>query len=219
MGMKETIETCVRQTRVVAIIRGFEPEVCVRLAEAYVRGGIRLVEVTFPQSDPDGWVRTTEAIRAIGTRFAGDLHVGAGTVLTERQLTLAQQAGATYMVTPNVKPELIRAAVARGLAALPGAFTPSEAVAAHEAGASFVKLFPAASLGPDYVKAIRAPLSHISFLAVGGISEQNAAAYRAAGCVGVGVGGNLTNRAWIESGAWDRIEETARKLVEVTAAS
>ena len=76
-----------------------------------------------------------------------------------------------------------------------------------------MKLFPVGSLGSDYVKAVRAPLSHIPFLAVGGVSAANAADFMRAGCVGVGVGGNLTNKEWIEACAWDKIEDAARQLV------
>ena len=97
---------------------------------------------------------------------------------------------------------------------MPGAMTPTEAVTAWEAGASFVKIFPAGSLGPGYVKALVAPLSHIPFLAVGGISPGNIGDFMKAGCVGAGVGGNLTNREWIAAGAWDRIAEAAKALVE-----
>ena len=212
--MKAEIEAITRESKVVAIVRGFPAEICVRLADAYRRGGIRLVEVTFNQRAPETWKDTAAAIKAIRETFDGEVRAGAGTVLTYDQLSMCEDAGGEYIVTPNVKPTLIRSAVERGLAALPGAFTPSEAVEAWEAGASFVKLFPAGSLGPDYVKAVRAPLSHIPFLAVGGVSVKNAADFMRAGCVGVGVGGNLTNKEWIAEGAWDRIAEAARELVE-----
>lgn len=212
--MKEDIEEAVRNGRIIAIIRGFAPDVCLRLAEAYHRGGIRLVEVTFNQKAPETWADTAAAIRAIRERFADDIRVGAGTVLTEDQLARCADAGGEYMITPNVNPALIRACVARGLVAMPGALTPSEAVAAWEAGARFVKIFPAGSLGPGYVKAVRAPLAHIPMLAVGGISPDNVADFMRAGCVGAGVGGNLTNRDWIAAGAYDRIADVARQLVE-----
>ena len=102
----------------------------------------------------------------------------------------------------------------RGLVAMPGALTPTDAVAAHEAGAKFVKIFPAGTFGAEYVKALVAPLSHIPFLAVGGISPDNVADFMRAGCIGAGVGGNLTNREWIAAGKWDKIENAARQLVE-----
>lgn len=214
MERKQQIVGSVLDGRIIAIIRGFAPDVCLKLAEAYARGGIRLVEVTFNQKSPETWKDTAAAIRAIKERFSGSVRVGAGTVLTEEQLDMCEQAGGEYMITPNVNTALIRECVRRGLVAMPGALTPSEAVDAWEAGASFVKIFPAGSLGPAYVKAVRAPLSHIPFLAVGGISPENVADFMRVGCVGAGVGGNLTNKEWIAAGEWSRIEDVARQLIE-----
>ena len=213
------VEICrlVRESRIIAIVRGFAPETCLRLAEAYAAGGIGLVEVTFNQKSPETWKDTAAAIAAMRGRFGGAIRVGAGTVLTEEQLSMCEQAGGEYMITPNVNPALIRECVRRGLVAMPGALTPSEAEEAWEAGASFVKIFPAGSLGPGYVKAVRAPLSHIPFLAVGGIGPDNVADFMKAGCVGAGVGGNLTNKEWIAAGEWDKIAEVARQLVERSA--
>lgn len=214
MERKQQIVGSVLDGRIIAIIRGFAPDVCLKLAEAYARGGIRLVEVTFNQKSPETWKDTAAAIRAIKERFSGSVRVGAGTVLAEEQLDMCEQAGGEYMITPNVNTALIRECVRRGLVAMPGALTPSEAVDAWEAGASFVKIFPAGLLGPAYVKAVRAPLSHIPFLAVGGISPENVADFMRVGCVGAGVGGNLTNKEWIAAGEWSRIEDVARQLIE-----
>jgi len=212
--MKEEVVKSVFEKKIVAIIRGFAPDVCLKLAEAYAKGGIGLVEVTFNQKNPETWKDTAAAIAAIRERFAGEVRVGAGTVLTAEQLTLCEQAGGEYMITPNVNVELIRDCASRGLVAMPGALTPSEAVAACDAGASFVKIFPAGSLGPGYVKAMMAPLSHIPFLAVGGISPDNVADFIKAGCVGAGVGGNLTNKEWIAAGAWGKIADVAKRLMD-----
>lgn len=198
---------------IIAIIRGFEPDVCLRLAEAYSKGGINMVEVTFNQKAPETWKDTAAAIRSIKDHFAGAVKVGAGTVLTEEQLKICEDAGGEYMVTPNVNTALIRKCAADGLMAMPGAMTPTEAVEAYDAGATYVKLFPAGILGPDYVKAVKAPLSHIPFLAVGGIGPDNIGDFMKAGCVGAGVGGNLTNREWISDGEWDKITATAASLV------
>ena len=212
--MKEDIERLVRETRIIAIIRGFSSDVCLHLAEAYAKGGIRLVEVTFNQRAPETWTDTAAAIRAIAGHFGGEVRAGAGTVLTEEQLSICADAGGEYMVAPNVSPDLIRSCVKRGLAAMPGAFTPTEAVTAWDAGASFVKLFPVGLLGVGYVKALCAPLSHIQFLAVGNVRPDTVADYIHAGCVGAGVGGNLVNREWIEAGEWDKIAEYAARFVE-----
>ena len=212
--MKEDVEKLVRESRIIAIIRGFSPDICLKLAEAYARGGIRMVEVTFNQMAPGTWKDTAAAIRAIREHFAGDVRVGAGTVLTEEQLTMMEDVGGEFMVTPNVNPSLIRECVRRGCAAMPGALTPSEAVDAWDAGASFVKIFPAGSLGAGYVKALRAPLSHIPFLAVGGVGPDNVRDFMEAGCVGAGVGGNLTNKEWIAAGEWDKIAAVAKTLID-----
>ena len=173
--------------------------------------------MTFAQKAPESWKDTAAAIRAIKERFGDDMKVGAGTVLSEEQLSMCEQAGGEYMITPNVKPALIRECVRRGLVAMPGALTPSEVVDAWEAGASFIKVFPAGTLGPGYIKAIRAPLSHIPLLAVGGITPDNVADFMKAGCVGAGVGGTLTNKDWIAAGEWGRIEDAARQLVTCSA--
>ncbi len=207
------IEKIVREKHIIAIVRGQTPDTCLHLAEAFAKGGIGLVEVTFNQREPETWKQTAEAIQAIRERFAGAVRVGAGTVLTEEQLKICAEAGGEYMITPNVNAALIRKCVEMGLVAMPGALTPSEAVVAWEAGAQFVKLFPAGTLGTGYVKAVRAPLSHIPFLAVGGISPENVADFMRAGCVGAGVGGNLTNKELIAAGAWDKIVAVARELM------
>lgn len=210
---KEAVIQKVLDKKIIAIIRGMEPEVCLKLAEAYYAGGIELIEVTFNQAKPEEFQKTTDAIRAIREKFEGKVMVGAGTVLTQEQLRMAEQAGAQYIISPNCDVEIIKKTVELGLVSMPGVMTPSEAVAAYQAGASFVKVFPIGDLGASYLKAMRAPLSHIPFLAVGGVNPDNVAEFMRAGAVGAGVGGNLTNKDWIAAGEYDRITETAAALV------
>ena len=102
---------------------------------------------------------------------------------------------------------------ALGMGLFPGAFSPTEILAAWEAGADAVKVFPASSVGPGYIKAIRGPLSQIPLMAVGGVNEKNAADFMKAGCVGLGIGGNLVNKEWIKNGEWDRITALAIEFV------
>ncbi len=144
--------------------------------------------------------------------------VGAGTVTSAALAELAHSAGAQFIVSPDTDPAVIRRTKELGMCAMPGAMTPSEIKTAYEAGADFVKVFPASVLGPEYIRAIRGPLGQIPLLAVGGVSEGNAAAFLQAGCVGVGVGGKLVNRDWIAAGQWDSITQLARQLVENTHA-
>ena len=211
MNRKEEVKSCIEATKVVAIIRGMEPETCVKLAEAYRTGGIRLVEVTFNQvGTPDD---TARAIRAIRAAFP-DMHVGAGTVITGAQLDLAIAAGAEFIVTPNCNPAIIRKAKDAGLVTMPGTITPTEMVVAHEAGADYVKVFPVRVLGPAYVKDVLAPLKHLKLIAVGGVSPDNAADYLKAGCVGIAASGALVNKDWIAAGAWDKIAAEASRFID-----
>lgn len=211
VGNKEEIKKCIEVTKLIAIIRGMEPDVCVRLARAYLDGGIRLVEVAFNQVG--NLADTVTAIKAIKAEFP-EMHVGAGTVITEEQLDLAVGAGAEFVVTPNCNPSIIRKAKAAGLVTMPGAFTPTEMVTAHGAGADYVKVFPVRALGPGYVKDVLASLRHLKLIAVGGISPENAADYIKAGCVGVAASGSLVNRDWIAAGEYDKIAAVARELIE-----
>lgn len=199
------------QTKVVAIVRGLDGGFA-PLAQAMYDGGIRAIEVTFNQKDPAQYRKTTDAIRAIREAMGEKMVVGAGTVTSVELAQLAWGAGAHFIVSPDTNVEVIRRTKELGMVSMPGAMTPSEILTAHHAGADFVKVFPAGALGPGYIKAVRGPLNHIRLLAVGGISEKNAAEYIQAGCVGVGVGGNLVNKEWIANGEYGKIEALARAL-------
>lgn len=204
----------VQQRKIVAIVRGLKPEYMVRLAHALQEGGIGLMEVTYNQKTPETWKDTAQAISAVAREFGEELLVGAGTVITLEQVKMTYEAGGRYLVTPATQPEIIRAGKALGLGLYPGALTPTEILSAYEAGADAVKVFPAGNLGPGYIKAVKAPLSHVPLMAVGGVNEKNAADFMQAGCIGLGVGGNLVNRNWIENGEWSRITALAKEYVK-----
>lgn len=205
----------VLEEKVIAIVRGVEPAQCMKVAEALYAGGIRLMEVPFNAKDPSSDETTAACIAALAEKYGETMLVGAGTVLNVRQVERTAEAGGKYIIAPNVDVDVIRRTVELGMVSMPGAMTPTEIQTAHEAGAGFVKLFPAANLGTDYVKAIRAPLSHVKLLAVGGVSEKNFADFLKAGMVGAGVGGNLANKAWIENGEFEKITEVARQLTDI----
>ena len=207
----------VKERKIVAIVRGLSPEYLIRLGHAFEESGIGLMEVTYNQSAPETWKDTANGIEAVEKEFGDRLLVGAGTVITLEQVSMTYNAGGHYLVTPTTQPEIIRAGKALGLGLYPGAFTPSEILAAYEAGADAVKVFPASCLGPGYIKAIRAPLSHIPLMAVGGVNEKNAADFLKAGCVGLGVGGNLVNKEWIRNGEWEKITALAKEFKKAVA--
>ena len=204
----------VQQRKIVASVRGLKPEYMVHLAHALQEGGIGLMEVTYNQKAPENWKDTAQAISAVAREFGEELLVGAGTVITLEQVKMTYEAGGRYLVTPATQPEIIRAGKALGLGLYPGALTPTEILTAYAAGADAVKVFPAGNLGPGYIKAVKAPLSHIPLMAVGGVNEKNAADFMRAGCIGLGVGGNLVNRDWIENGEWSRITALAKEYVK-----
>ena len=204
----------VKERKIVAIVRGLKPEYIVRLGHAFEEGGIGLMEVTYNQKAPETWKDTAAAIEAMEKEFGDRVLVGAGTVITPEQVRMTYNAGGHYLVTPTTQPEIIRMGKALGLGLYPGAFSPSEILEAFNAGADAVKVFPAGSLGPGYIKAVRAPLSHVPLMAVGGINEKNAADYMKAGCVGLGVGGNLVNKEWIENGEWAKVTALAKEFMK-----
>ena len=204
----------VKEKKIIAIVRGLPPRHMLRLGHALEEGGIAMMEVTYNQSAPETWGDTAAAIEALAKEFGERLLAGAGTVIRPEQVRMTYDAGGRYLVTPATQPEIIKMGKALGLGLFPGAFSPTEILSAYEAGADGVKVFPASSLGPSYIKAVRAPLSHIPLLAVGGITEKNAADFLRAGCVGLGVGGSLVNKQWIADGEWAKITALAKEYVK-----
>lgn len=211
--MREKIIQAVEAEKIIAIVRGVDPEQCLKVAQALYDGGIRLMEITYNQKDPASWQTTADTIAAIAKAFGGRMLVGAGTVTSPELVELTAQAGGMYIVSPDCNKAVIRKTLELGLVSMPGALTPTEVLAAHEAGADFVKLFPIGNLGVAYAKAIMAPISHVKMLAVGGVNETNVADFLKTGMCGAGIGGNLANKKWIEEGRYDKITETAKALV------
>jgi len=173
------------ETRIVAIVRRYAPATAVALVGAFVSGGVRVVECTV---DSEGVFSTIERLRS---RFP-DVAVGAGTVLSLESARQALDAGATFLVTTHTDPRLVAFAAEEGVPILAGAATASEAVLAWREGAAAVKLFPAGPLGPATLRALREPLPHIDFVAVGGVSAGNAPEFLEAGAVAVGIASWLT---------------------------
>jgi 2-dehydro-3-deoxyphosphogluconate aldolase/(4S)-4-hydroxy-2-oxoglutarate aldolase len=197
------VPEAIQSGRVIAIGRRLEPSSIMRVAEALVAGGVRAFEVTLDSPD------ALTAISALAQRYAdGSLLVGAGTVLDLAAATTAVRAGARFLVSPHTDGELIHWAVDQRLPVFPGALTPSEILAAWRAGASAVKLFPASAVGPAYVREMRGPLATIPLIPTGGVTAENAAAFIAAGALGVGVGSWL-----IGDGSPDLIRKRATQLV------
>ena len=203
----------IESEQLIAIVRGIKREHLIPMAEAMYAGGVRVLEITYSANGAVSDEETAEGIRALKSHFGDRMAIGAGTVLTERQVDLTAEAGGEFIISPDVNVDVIKKTVSQGLVSIPGALTPTEAQTAHRAGADFVKLFPITSLGVPYVKAIRAPLSHIRFLAVGGVDEHNMKDYLAAGVCGFGISSSIVNKQMIESGDFDGVTALARTFI------
>lgn len=199
--------------KIIAIVRGIPSSQIVGLATALEKGGVNCIEVTFDQSSEEKAKDTLAAIRAIKEALGERVCVGAGTVMTPEQVRQAVEAGAEYMISPNVDEEVIRETKRLDKVSIPGAMSPTEAAFAYKCGADIVKMFPAGILGASYIKAVKAPLKHIPLTAVGNVNVENCAQFLAAGAVGVGVGGSLVSAKLVEEGRFDEITATAKAYV------
>lgn len=213
--MKNTVIAAIEQHKIIAILRGIAQEKLIPLAEALYNGGIRLMEVTYCADGSAADETIAKEIQHLVSHFNGRMLIGAGTVLTKQQVRLTKDAGGLFIISPNTDPEIISESTRLGLVSIPGGYTPTDIVSAHSFGADFVKLFPVTTLGPEYVKAVKAPLSHIKLLAVGGINEYNMGDYLKAGVSGFGIGSNITDQKKIANNDWDGITALAKQYTEV----
>lgn len=209
--MAQSVLERIYEEKIIAIVRGIPSGKIAALAQALAEGGVSCIEVTFDQTNPE---ETLTSLRTIKSELGDRICLGAGTVMTVEQVEQAAQAGAEYMISPNVDEAVIRATKALGKVSIPGAMTPTETAFAYQCGADIVKLFPAGLLGPAYIKAVKTPLKHIPVSAVGNITIENCADFIQAGAVGVGVGGNLVSALLVNEGCFSQITATARAYRE-----
>lgn len=192
----------------VAIIRGVTPDEVVAVGEAIFAAGIRIIEVPLNSPDP------LESIRRMSSAMGDRALIGAGTVLTVQQVHDVQQAGGKLVVSPNTNVNVIRATAAAGMVSTPGYFTPSEAFAALDAGATALKLFPAEAATPAVVKAQRAVLpKDLPLLIVGGVSPHTMGPWLAAGADGFGLGSGV----FVTGRSPDEVGKRARAYVDALA--
>jgi len=205
----------IEENKIVAICRKIYGENLLRLAEALEAGGVKLVEVTFDQGDPQCQEKTFEAIASLVRVFSGSLKIGAGTVLNEAQVHAACDAGAEYIISPNTNVTVIQKSKAMNLVSIPGAFTPSEILTAHENGADIVKVFPVNTLGLDYIKNIKGPINHVKLMATAGVTPENLGDYLKAGFCGAGISGYLSSKKLIDAGQWNALTQHAAELMSI----
>jgi 2-dehydro-3-deoxyphosphogluconate aldolase / (4S)-4-hydroxy-2-oxoglutarate aldolase len=208
MRTKPEIISLLTDPGIIAIVRTEQPAQVQPLFEALIAGGIRAIEITMTTPNALGAVR--EAIHKLGERAL----VGVGTVLDADTCRAAVSAGAEFVVSPICRAEIVTVAQPTDCPVMLGAYTPTEAQLAHEAGADFVKLFPADNMGPAYIKALLAPLPHLRLVPTGGVDVHNIADFLKAGSAAVGVGSSLVSAKILQEADWPELTRRAKALVD-----
>ena len=206
----------IRQEKLIAIVRGVAREQIIPLARALYDGGVRIMEITYSMKEDD--TVTADAVRSLCEEMGSRMCIGAGTVIYPEQVELTRRMGGQFIISPDACEEVIRKTKELGMVSIPGALTPTEAMAAYRAGADIIKLFPITSMGTAYVKAIRAPLSGVQFATVGGVNLDNIPEYRKAGIECFGIGGNIIDKKALAAGDYAAITALAKKYVEAVHA-
>jgi 2-dehydro-3-deoxyphosphogluconate aldolase / (4S)-4-hydroxy-2-oxoglutarate aldolase len=192
--------------KIVAVIRAKRTDQALPLCRALVAGGVTNLEITMTTPN------ALQAIREVAAALGQEALVGVGTVLDPATATAAIEAGAQFVVTPIMRPDIAKAAHALDKPVMLGAYTPTEAQLAHESGADCVKLFPAEGLGIAYIKSLRAPLPHLKIVPTGGVDLNNVADFFAAGCTAVGVGSSLISAQVLANDDWDALTKKAAEF-------
>ncbi|HKB13701.1 MAG TPA: bifunctional 4-hydroxy-2-oxoglutarate aldolase/2-dehydro-3-deoxy-phosphogluconate aldolase [Vicinamibacterales bacterium] len=195
------------QLGIVAVIRLRDPGKLRAVVDALAEGGVRALEVTMTVP------RAIDLIRELAPTMPGGFLLGAGTVSDAETARAVIDAGASFVVGPVFRPDVITACHERAVPAIPGCFSPTEIFDAHEAGADIIKLFPATALGPQYIKDVRAPLPQVRLMPTGGVTIENAGDWIRAGAVAVGVGSALVDVKAIDTGRFDLIRSNAERVV------
>jgi 2-dehydro-3-deoxyphosphogluconate aldolase/(4S)-4-hydroxy-2-oxoglutarate aldolase len=211
MHSKSDILSRLTQPGVIAVVRASKSDQVLPLADALLEGGVSAIEVTMTTPNAIG------VIRDLSRQRGSHALVGVGTVLDVDTARGALDAGAEFVVSPVMRPELVKAAHGADRPIMLGAFTPTEAQAAYEAGSDFIKIFPSDTLGPKYIKAILAPLPHLRIIPTGIGKPEDVSAFIRAGCVGVGLGSLLIPAEALRAGNWSEFTRLARHFVGLVA--
>ena len=192
--------------KIFAVLRLQRTEEIERVIESNVTGGISIIEITMNSKNAE------ECIHRVSKAFP-DCLIGAGTVIGVEAATRAIESGAKFLVSPVTDLDMLVVANEVGVASMAGALTPTEAWQAAQAGSDFVKLFPLAGLGPQYIRAMRGPLPHIRFVPTNGVTVENIPEWFEVGAAAVGIGTPLVSDRDLENGDFNIIEERARKII------
>ena len=210
--MPETTQEKIERVGLIPVLRAKSVAQGRAVVDAMIAGGVTVVEVTMTVPD------AVDLIKELRKQFGEELLLGSGTVTTAEQAQATIDAGAEFVVSPSLHPEVIAVTKKNGKIACPGALTPTEAITAWNAGADYVKIFPCSAVGgAGYLKALLAPFPHLKLIPTGGVTLQTAESFIKAGARALGVGSDLVNLAAVDAGQPETITETARAYLRVLA--
>lgn len=213
MRSKQQIIEQLLNPGVIAVVRAKRADQAVPLAEALVAGGVIAVEITLTTPN------AIAAIKAASDKLGDRALIGVGTVLDEATCQAAIEAGAQFIVSPICRRELVPIAQKAGKPIMLGSYTPTEAQLAHEAGSDFIKIFPADTLGPNYIRALRAPLPHLKIVPTGGVDLKTIGDFFKAGVAAVGAGSSLISKDVLAKDDWATLTKTAAEFVKAAKAA
>jgi len=204
---KQQILSLLTDPGIIAVVRAKTAAQILPLSEALLAGGLIAIEITMTTPN------AIDAIRQAREKLGERALIGVGTVLDAETCQAAITAGAEFIVTPICRTELVAIAQAADRPIMLGAYTPTEAQLAYEAGADFIKIFPADTLGPGYMKSLRAPLPHLRIVPTGGVDVHNVADFLKAGCTALGVGSSLVSAKILQDSDWPALTKKAAEFV------
>ncbi|MCF7708077.1 MAG: bifunctional 4-hydroxy-2-oxoglutarate aldolase/2-dehydro-3-deoxy-phosphogluconate aldolase [Verrucomicrobia bacterium] len=213
MNECERISKRITDECIIAVIRLKDESSVEPMAEALLAGGVTVLEIT---TTVPGAI---EVVGRLSAQLKSRAAIGVGTVLDTQTCAAALEAGADFVVTPVMKPEIAAMARSADRPVMLGAYTPTEAQNAWEAGADFVKIFPADKLGPGYIKALRAPLPHLKMVPTGGVNLENTAEFIKAGAAALGIGSALVPPILVEEKRWSDLTDLARAYTRAVGAA
>ena len=206
--VKEKVIKLIRETSLISVVRGQNPNKLIKIVDALVDGGVKLIEITMDSQYP------LDMLKEVNSHVDDNIAVGAGTVLDAETARSAILAGADFIVSPVLNTDVIKMSKRYNKIVIPGVMTPSEIIKAWETGADFVKVFPAKTLGPDFIKSVKGPLGQVEIIPTGGINLDNVDDFIKAGSTAVGVGSSLINKEAIKKEHYEQITENAELFID-----
>lgn len=210
--MSETTQQIIERVGLIPVLRARNASQARAVVQAMIAGGVTVVEVTMTVPG------AIDVIKELKRKYGSKLLLGSGTVTTPSEAQATINAGAEFVVSPSLHPEVVNLTKTNGKVSIPGALTPTEIITAHRAGADYVKIFPCSAMGgASYLKSLLAPFPFLKLIPTGGVTLETAASFIQAGARALGVGSDLVNLASIEAGRPEMITEAARAYLKVLA--